>query len=192
MKTIITLDGRPVKVKFVKKSDSWLHRTIGKLPFISKSYMTGFWTTIGSTIAVPSRAAPSGEFSKEWIAHRPIIIRHEARHARRAQRLTLPLYATLYLGPSVTLGLPLMLLSLACGWWSTLLWASVATVALAPFTAGFAVFRAWDEWTAYRESVIVRGEPEVERVAQSLWKDYLFTMPRCISRWWLRRYLPKA
>lgn len=189
MKTKITLDGAPVEVKFVRKSESWLHRLIAKLPFIPESYMSRFWTTIGSTIAVPDRSAPTGAFDAAWIGRHVITVRHEARHARRAKALTLPLYATLYLGPSVTLGLPLTLLSLCCGWWTLLLWAGLGTVALAPLTAGFAVFRAWDEWTAYRESVVIGGEPRVQEVAEMLWSNYFFTMPRPISRWWLRRYL---
>jgi hypothetical protein len=182
-KTItLSLDGTKMKLHLIPKDESWLHRTIAKLPVVARSYLTGYYTTIGSTIGVPTSAASEEDFGEpSWVQRRIITMRHEARHARRAQKYTLPLYATGYLGPSVTLGLPALLVTLVLGiagvsWWP-LLWAGVATVVLAPLTVGLAIFRALDEWDAFGESVALWGRLRAERVAQALWRDYFFTVP---------------
>ena len=193
MKEGITLDGEFEPLRFIRKSDSRLHRLIAKLPFIPESYMTNYWTTIGSTIAVPKSAYPlSGGFAGQWVAKHVITIRHEARHARRARKLTAPLYAALYLGPSLTVGpiaIALTSILALCGLgWAPLLWALGVTVGILPLSIGFAVFRMWDEVDAYYESIVIGGDSRAEQVAHILWKDYL-AVPPFVTRWWIRRKL---
>lgn len=186
------LDGKPEPVKFVCKRESRLHRIIAKLPRMSKSYMPRYWTTIGSTIYVPEYAEPlNGHFTSNWKVSHLMMIRHEARHARRARKLTLPLYATLYLGPSVTLGPIVMLLTVilgACGLgWSPLLWVTMLVLGLLPLSVGFAVFRAWDEIDAYREYVAIDPDKRIPAVAKVLWTDYL-AVPPFVSRWFMSSF----
>lgn len=181
-KTIsVMLDGEPVEFDIVPKREVTLHKVINWLPFMTSSYMN-FWTTIGRTVAVPDRAADDQDFGeRSWVNRYILTLRHEGRHSRRAQRWTLPVYATVYLGPSVTLGLPALLVclivGLATGSWLPLAVAGGLTALLAPLTAGLAIGRALDEWDAYLESVAAYGKSRAEQVAQTLWKNYFFTIP---------------
>ena len=192
MKMEVMLDGKPVKVEFIRKSESKLHAFIAKLPFIPKSYMDRYWTTLGSTIAVPDSATPIDDFDKAWVGRYIITVRHEARHARRAQTLTLPLYGTLYLGPSLALGpIAIALTSFValCGLgWAPLLWSMVVAIGLLPLSIGCSVFRMWDEVDAYYESIVIGGDSRMEQVARILWEDYL-AVPPFVTRWWVRRKL---
>lgn len=205
-KVTVTVDGIPVELTLIPKRESKLHRTINGLWFIPDNYMTSFWTCIGSTLGVPDHAADDPDFGeKTWVRRYIITLRHEAKHALRAKRMTLPLYATCYLGPSVTLGLPAVLVTLlilvvtgslaAAGigsfLWQPVLWALGGTLLFAPFTAGWAIFRAHDEWDAYFESVVLRGESRIEQIARSLWYNYFYTIAPGITRRHLRKRLSK-
>lgn len=177
------------EVKFIRKSDSKLHRLIARLPFVPKSYMARYWTTIGQTIAVPEKDAPSaGVFDMPWEIRHRLIIAHEKRHAMRARKLTLPLYATLYLGPSITLGPIALALSPLLGGLTAFLWTLGVVAALLPLSVGFAVFRTWDECDAYLEAIRLNPDRMIDLVADGLWEDYL-AMPPPITRWWIRRIL---
>lgn len=195
--TTVMLDGKPEPVRFVAKRNSRLHSLIARLPLIPDAYMARFWTTIGSTIYVPDNSLPlNREFTASWKASHLMVIRHEARHARRARRLTLPLYATLYLGPSLTMGplsaiLSAILSAVGVLPWACVWIACVITLGLLPFSIGFALFRAWDEADAYREYVAIDMETRVAFVANMLWRDYA-AAPPFIGRWLLRRAVRKA
>lgn len=182
-----------IELILTPKRESKLHRLISKLPFIPRSYLDRYWTTIGRHVAVSNNAADQPDFGEpSWVERVGVILRHEARHAYRAEKLTLPVYATGYLGPSVTLGIPALIVSAIAGiWvgWEPLQWAAIVTAALLPLSTGFAAFRAWDEWDAYEEAVITQGAARVESVARTLWLNYALTIPPFVTRWWYRRKL---
>lgn len=189
----IHLDGEPVSLTVIPKDKSKLHRVIAALPFIPQTYMTSYWTTIGSTVAVPARRADVDDFgAKSWAVRNILTMRHEARHVRSFRRLTAPVFVTRYLGPSVTLGLPALVVCLILGLcglgWLPLLVAAVATVVLAPLTGGLAIGRAIEEWDAFEEAVRLNGRSYAERVADMLWRDYFFTVPRS---WTMRHFAKK-
>lgn len=177
-----------MEVKFIRKADSRLHRLISKLPFIPKSYMQRYWTTIGQTIAVPEKDAPEGAFDMQWELKHRLIIDHEKKHAMRARRLSLPLYAVLYLGPSIALGPIAMALSPILGGLTAFMWTIGLIAALLPLSFGFAIFRTWDECDAYLEAIRLDPERMIDLVADVLWEDYL-AMPPAITRWLIRRML---
>lgn len=182
----IHLDGTPENILLVPKSESTLNRLIARLPFIPDSYMSRFWTTIGKRVYVPSRRATPDMGSDAWAERHQVILRHEAKHARRARKLSLPLYAVGYLGPSVTVG-PIALGVSLFGGLEAFLWTLAVVAALAPLTGGFAVFRALDEWDAYSEAALSRGDRYVDHVAETLWRNYFFTIPPAVTRWWFAR-----
>lgn len=194
VKVSVNLDGEPYELTLIPKRDSRLHRWISGLFFIPDTYMTHFWTTVNQTVGVPDSAVGKKFGDADWQRWYKTVLRHEARHARRARRYTLPLYWTGYLGPSVTLGLPACLVTLLGAWWWgwwPALWALGLTAALSPLTTGFAIFRALDEWDAYRESIITYGDGRLRYVADSLWENYFYTIPPCVTRWWFRRRRPR-
>ncbi|MHC4343013.1 MAG: hypothetical protein ACYSX0_22715, partial [Planctomycetota bacterium] len=84
------------------KESSRLHRFLGWLPFTPSSYMSRYFTTIGDTIAVPTR------YSEQHIAADPqafvvkhfTLMEHEGIHILRRERVGSPWYELAYLGPS--------------------------------------------------------------------------------------------
>ena len=95
-----------LKIKY--KDKSWFMKLIGTLLFFNKSFMTGYTTTIGSTIYFPSEAA---------VKTRPVsaaaVLLHELIHVNDAKKLTAPLFGFLYLTPQIfaLLCIPLFLIS---------------------------------------------------------------------------------
>lgn len=82
--------------KVLKKSESWLMKTIGKLLFIisfgqNKSFMTDFITTIGNTVYVPD------SWDSKLEKSRIEVLMHERIHMRQSKKLTPIIYALAYL-----------------------------------------------------------------------------------------------
>ena len=82
------------EVKF--KDESTLMKIIDKILFFNKTFMTGFITTIGSTVYWPSRERleQSGLGALSTLAH-------EYRHAKDAKKITGVLFSLLYLLPQI-------------------------------------------------------------------------------------------
>lgn len=188
MKSFVDVDGQWIKLEFARKKDFRFWRFIGKF---FPAFLTHYWTTIGNVVYVPENALPDKVYDMHWMNRHGIIVRHEARHVRRAQRLTLPLYAVLYLGPSLTILLPAGLVALICAAtglipWVVSHWIWCAFAGLLPLSVGFAIGRAWDESQAYAEQAHTFGPTELDRIAKLLWWPYL-AVPPFIGRFLLRR-----
>lgn len=192
----VMLDGEPIEFYLARKEDLWLHKAIAALPLIPKSYMTRFWSTIGGTVAVPERQGRALDFGEpSWIAKYAIPLRHEARHIRNSRRFTFPVFATYYVGPSVTVCLPMLLFwlvwGLVTGSWFWLAMTAIAFVVMLPLSTGLAIGRALEEWYAYEESIRVFGRGRLEAVADTLWENYVFTIPRSYTRRWFAKRLDR-
>jgi hypothetical protein len=84
------------KFKILKKSESWLMKTISKLLFFisfgkNQSFMINFITTIGNTVYVPDGWDNKPE--KSGIE----ILMHERIHMRQSKKLTPIIYSLAYL-----------------------------------------------------------------------------------------------
>lgn len=157
-------------MEFKKKSESWLMKFFDWLPFTPAGFMSRFWTTIGTTIYVPGYAeVHMGDL--EW--RFPSAITHEKVHIQQWQRFTGPLFVLMYVGPAPFL---------FCLAWAhiAILWCAIATL---PLSCGLAVGRAYLEIEAYAAT---GSRPDF--VADTLWDDYFFTLPKPWVRKWLQSY----
>lgn len=92
------------KFKVVPKSESWTMKAIDVfLRVVSfgqmKAFMTGFATTMGTTVYV----TPSWPTRPD--ADKAILLRHERVHMRQARRYTRVMFSLLYLLPFLPVGL---------------------------------------------------------------------------------------
>lgn len=92
------------KFKVVPKSESWMMKAINAfLLAVSfgqmKNFMTGYATTIGTTVYV----TPGWPTKPD--ADKAILLRHERVHMRQAKRYTRVLFSLLYLIPFFPVGL---------------------------------------------------------------------------------------
>ena len=177
-------------MKLQRKSESRLMKLIAKLPFVPKTFMSHFWTTIGETVYVPTRCDDDPDWgTAEWCQRKHRIIDHELVHVSQFRKFGMFLMACMYLGPSVCPGLPLLVLSAAVGlWWG---WAPFfcqlgLIVVLLPLSIGLAYGRWWIERSAYL--LYCKTDGDVEWIADSLWKNYAWTWPRPWARAWLSRH----
>lgn len=69
------VEGKDYFIK--KKSESWLMRTLGKILFFNKQFMTGYFTTIGSTIYIPDG----------WDSVPGETLAHELQHIKDSKAL---------------------------------------------------------------------------------------------------------
>lgn len=127
-----------LQIKYKDKSP--LMKLLGKLLFFNKSFMTGYTTTIGSTVYYPSAS---------YIKVRPIsssvVLLHELIHVYDAKRLTKPLFGALYLSPQI-----LALLCLPLFWFSWPLALILMLFFLSPIPS---YFRMYFERRAYLTSL---------------------------------------
>jgi hypothetical protein len=84
------------KFKVVPKSESFMMKAINAFLLVvsfgqMKAFMTGFATTVGTTVYV----TPGWPTKPD--ADKAILLRHERVHMRQARRLTRPLFSFLYL-----------------------------------------------------------------------------------------------
>lgn len=92
------------KFKVVPKSESGLMKAINAFLLAvsfgqAKSFMTGYATTLGTTVYVTPTWPQRSETDKM------ILLRHERVHMRQAKRLTRVLFSLLYLLPFLPVGL---------------------------------------------------------------------------------------
>jgi hypothetical protein len=83
-----------LKIKY--KDESLLMKTIGKIMFFNKSFMTSFTTTLGSTIYYPN-----SNFVKARPISSSVILLHELVHVHDANKFTMPLFSFLYACPQI-------------------------------------------------------------------------------------------
>jgi hypothetical protein len=176
----------------VKKSQSGLMRLIAKLPFIPESFMRRFWTTIGHKVYVPSVHDNDKDWGTViWGQRNRVALSHERVHIVQVEKLSFPLFAILYVGPSAILA-PLTILlipTFLISWWIPI-GLLLSTLLLAPLSVGL----AWGRWRIEREAYMVQmltadtaNIPNTARwIADTLYLDYFFTWPRkWASRWFL-------
>lgn len=132
------------KLKIKYKDESLLMKTLGKIMFFNKEFMTSYTTTIGSTIYYPNR-----NFIKARPISSSVILLHELVHVSDAKKYTLPLFSLLYACPQILtlLFFPLLFLS-----WK------IALVALLFATPLPAYFRMKFEKRAYMTSLYALSE----------------------------------
>lgn len=96
------------KLQIKYKDKSLLMKTIGKILFFNKSFMTGFSTTLGSTVYFPSE-----NYIKLRSVSSSAVFLHELVHVKDAQKISGPIFGLLYLFPQILalFCLPLFLLS---------------------------------------------------------------------------------
>lgn len=90
------------------KDQSWLMKTLGKLLFFNKSFMTSYTTTVGSTVYFPNES-----FIKVRPISASVVLLHELVHVKDGMKLTKPLFGFLYLSPQILtlLCIPLFLIT---------------------------------------------------------------------------------
>jgi hypothetical protein len=172
----------PEYVTLKKKSDSWHQKVAGKLtsPF-NKRYMESYWTTLGSTIYVPTRYDNDKDWgSQDWINRHEPVIAHELVHVDQSRRWTVFVQALLYLGPSPFLA-PVALAAWIFSY-PLAMWLGIATLVLLPLSIGL----AYGRWRIEREAYQVSrsyGRYHV-RIAHVLWTEYLMTWPKSWAVKW--------
>lgn len=180
-------------MRLVKKSESALMKFVSSfLP--TPGFMFRYWTTIGDTVYVPTIYDDDPDWGESsWRQKHARILEHERIHVAQWENYTPPLFATIYVGPSVTLGLPAMLvtaLGAALWGWMPLLVAFAAFIVLLPLSVGFAIGRLLMELEAfgpefadaYERGGIEAFDNRVRSRTDQLWTDYLWTMPPSIAR----------
>lgn len=170
-------------MRLIKKSESRWHKLVARLPFIPKNYMTGFWTTVGSTVAVPAVYDTDPDWGQSgWITRHRVVVEHEMHHVQQWRRLNILMWI-LYLGPSPFLVLPCAVLA----YLHNALWL-LLPVALAPLTCGLAWGRWWIERSAYAiRHDQLRGLTRTvyaNHIATTLWSSYFYTWPPALVRKW--------
>ena len=174
-----------------RKSEWPLMKLIDKIPFIiPKNFMTGFWTTIGGTIGVPTCYDDDPDWgSAAWKARHALVLVHEATHVEQFKTYGRWLFSVGYLGPAVFPGLLLWLISLLAVpliGWLPVVELSIVIVLLLPLSTGLAFGRWVFERTAYLAQI--HSSADIEWAVESLWANYAFTWPRA----WMRSWFLKA
>jgi hypothetical protein len=132
-------------------------KAIALIPFIPKTFMTDFWTTIGSTCYCPSYAE-EGMGTDAWKERHKSIIEHETIHYEDFQRMGLLAFSFLYL----LFPLPVVF---AWGRWMLERKAYLVNIRAEPED---------------------RRDNEIERIVESLWINYAWTWPRSWMRKWFK------
>jgi hypothetical protein len=168
-----------VTAEFVRKTDSTLMRVISWV--LPRQFMLHYWTTIGSTIYVPTKYDEDKDWgSLAWRARHIEVIRHEHVHVEQFATLGLAVMALLYIGP-ILITLPIAVLFYGV-WW---LWAIAGLSLLGSF--GFAWGRWFVERTAYL--VQVKTPEDVEWAVSVLWSFYGWCWPKAWMRRWFKERL---
>lgn len=192
------------KPKYEKKAEDGLMKFLAWLmkPF-NDSFLSGYWTTINRTVFVPARAVSKNYLTPDWFKTYHRILGHEGTHVAQAEAYTFPLYAALYLGPSLFLLPVSIVLWILCIWFTLWIPATVVsglTVLLAPLTGGLAWWRWYFEREAYLPEVIHKyrragrkyAQRRIDRVINNLATDYFFTWPKGWMQNWFDKQLAKA
>jgi hypothetical protein len=180
------------KYKVVSKKSSWHQKFIGwlfKTLGFNKTYMTRYWTTIGSTVYYPIENY-EGRHYANWAVNV-----HEGNHAGQANRWSPFLFGSLYLLGTPLYAVVFLLLSIpffivgglveAFPWWSGLIVFGAGLLLSCPVPFGWWRFH-W-EAQAYGSSIAVRnwcyGEQAVSdayierKIKNFTGGDYFFMMP---------------
>ena len=179
------------------KSRSRLMRAIGWVlrPF-NPAFMARYWTTVGSTIYVPTQY----DDDKDWggaafrTRHRGTI-EHEQVHVEQFKRWGVGLMAVGYLGPSpfLLVGSLAYFGAVALGWsqpgWPSAWWGVAGAAVLLPLSIGLAYFRWRIERVAYMIQVRAAWQrpKAIEHIVGVLWTGYLWSWPRSWMRRWFER-----
>lgn len=191
-------------VELRKKSESWLMRAIALLlrllPGAPSDFMSGWWTTLGTTVYVPTAHDTDPLWGTErWRRSFQRVLSHEAVHAAQFERWGWTGMALGYLGPSVVLGLPALLVCgvvwAATGSWMPFAVAGGLSLALLPLSVGL----AWGRWRIEREAYaaefrffhdpdrrdwVRRVGRRIGRASDHLWRSYVFTWPPAWMEEW--------
>lgn len=131
-----------LKIKY--KDESLLMKIMGKFLFFNKEFMTGYTTTLGSTIYYPSRS-----FIKARPVSSAVVLLHELVHVHDSKKFTTPLFALLYTSPQILVLLFFPLLFIG---WKIALLALLFALPLPSF------FRMHFEKRAYLTSIYALSE----------------------------------
>lgn len=121
------------------KNQSWFMKLLATILFFNKDFMTGYITTIGSTIYFPDETWVE---ENEHAAMK--VLAHEIVHVDQAERYGKFLFSVLYLFPQCLAALSL--LAILAVFWLPFLWCLLFLVFLAPIPAPW---RAKFEFEAY-------------------------------------------
>lgn len=190
-------------VHFVKKDEYWVFRWMAWFLHVTgllhkKDFFERFWTTFDHTIGVRT----SLDISKRgWQKGHERTIKHEKIHIWRKEKVGSFLYSTLYVGPSVTVWLPLSVISGSASMFMDyphwiVGWVPVILMVLClPLTFGLAWGRFFIEREAYLTRVWAAHEYQpgstrltvkgpkgrrhaIQNIANSLVNNYAWTWPK--------------
>ena len=151
-------------MKLAKKSDSRLMRA---LAFILKpivpDFMRDFWTTIGSTIYVPTAYDADTDWgSIAWEKRHRTVLAHEAVHMEQAKRLTPVIFTLMYL------------------------------VFPVPVLFAWGRWRLEREAYLVQLKASENRAATIEWIISTLWTNYAFCWPKPWMRAWFEREAEKA
>jgi hypothetical protein len=172
------------------KKSSALMRVLGfalEHTRIVPGFMDRFWTTIGSTVYTPALADAEDYGSREWFDRFGVTLAHEMQHALQAERYGRIGFMIMYFGPA-PLYMIIALVYCLIGW-DTWVHAFAFGIAMLPLSVGL----AWGRWFLEREAYLINiaaasdREAEIERISQSLWRNYLAWPKKWSSAWFRSR-----
>ena len=159
-------------MKFVKKSDSMFMKFLGL--FLGRRFRQYFWTTLGTTVYVPSRHDGDRDWGTElWVRRNRKVIEHEKVHVEQFRKYGWLLMILLYIGPAPFF---LMLIPLF----------PPLFIVLTLLTIPLSTTLAWGRWFIEREAFLtqIHNESGAKWAADLLWNDYFFTWPPLWSENW--------
>jgi hypothetical protein len=178
--------------RLVRKDEVWVFRAMAWLVAVlfimdRKTFMERFWTTWDHTIGF--RIGLTLEEAKKHVN----TVDHELVHIWRKEKWGGFIYSTAYVGPSVTIFLPVAAISsivhvfVEYSWVWT--WASCGLVLFfLPLSIGLAYGRFFIEREAYMVQITRAGDAyrsrEIQRVVYTLKKNYALTYPVSWMRSW--------
>lgn len=158
-------------MKFQKKSDNGLMKLLAK--FAGDHFMTSMWTTVGSTIYVPTQYDNDPDWGSEaWCIRHGTTLQHEATHVNQGRTLSWPVFFLIYFGPA-----PISILL-----WLINVKFVLLTLGLLPLSLGL----AYGRWRLEREAYLVdiRDGVDIDFIVDSLWHRYMFTWPKSwMAKW---------
>lgn len=178
--------------RLVRKDEYWVFNVMKWLVSIlqimdQNLFMKNFWTTWDHTIGFPTR------LTLERAQKYTDIIDHELIHIWRKEQWGGFLYSTAYIGPSITIFLPLLIISsllhvfITYPWFWTWILLGLTMLCL-PLSIGLAYGRFFIEREAYMVSIARSSNEnrseEIQRVVNTLKNNYAWTYPtKWMSSW---------
>lgn len=159
----------------------------------TRDFMENYWTTLGNKVYVPTKYDKDQDWGKDtWMRRHSMILEHERIHTEQWEDYGYFLFATIYVGPSVTIGIPLLMTTLIGSIWFGFIPFIIALslfLLFLPLSVGFAYGRLYMELQAFfpqwANVYYNYGEHALKhhiRIrCKQLWKDYVLTMPTFIS-----------